>query len=200
MGESGHACGGASGAEWSGFPALVEVAGTARSVVGKGLRLSGIEGGALVEVVGEGFVGDLVVFPTVGSHIEFGLGWSPGGVDQRGRGGLADVGQDPGDGIRVGQEGDEREGRVAGGTDEGKDFIDPGQEGGPSGGTRGACLRRLAWRFRRFGRRSRRSLWKFGIGARELSREGIVFLSPGRDERPQWVWPRTSWVSRAGRR
>jgi hypothetical protein len=41
----------------------------------------------LVEVVGEGFLGDLVVFPTVGpdgSHGELGLGRSPGGVDEGG--------------------------------------------------------------------------------------------------------------------
>lgn len=111
--------------EGSGVPSLIEV------VFRNGLGVGGIELGGLIGVVGEGFVGDLVVFPTGGAHGELGLRGSPGGVDQRGGGGLADVGQDLCDGIRVGQERDERERRVAGGTDEGKDFIDPGQEGCP---------------------------------------------------------------------
>ena len=33
---------------------------------------------------GEGFLGDPVCLPTVEPHGEFGLGWSPGGVDRRG--------------------------------------------------------------------------------------------------------------------
>ena len=71
---------GASEPEELPFRVLVEV------VCGSGLGLGGIEFGRLVEVVGEGFVGDLVVVPTDGPHVELGLGWSPGGMDQRGRG------------------------------------------------------------------------------------------------------------------
>ena len=40
--------------------------------------------GGLVEVVEEESLGGLVVFPTVRPHIEFGLGWSPGGMGERG--------------------------------------------------------------------------------------------------------------------
>ena len=59
-------------------PALIEV------VVRDRFRFSGIERGALVEVVGEGFLGDLFCLPTVGPHGELGLGWSPGGMEERG--------------------------------------------------------------------------------------------------------------------
>ena len=91
VGEFGRTCGGAGGPRRSGSVALVEV------VFGNGLGLSGIELGSLIEVVGEGFLGGLVVVPPVGpdeSHGELGLGWAPGGMEERGRGGLADVGQD----------------------------------------------------------------------------------------------------------
>lgn len=60
-----------------------------------------------------------------------------------GRSGLANVGQDQGDGFRIGDERDEREGRLAGGTDQREDFIDPGQEGGPPGGSGGGGIRCL---------------------------------------------------------
>jgi hypothetical protein len=69
------------------------------------LGVGGVEFGGLVEVVGEGFLGGLVCLPTVGphgSHGELGLRWAPGGVEDRGRGGLADVGQDLADGLGVG--------------------------------------------------------------------------------------------------
>ena len=71
-------------------PALIEVAGTARSVVVDRRRFSGIERGTLVEVVGEGFLGDLFCLPTAGPHGELGLGWTPGRVGERGGGGLAE--------------------------------------------------------------------------------------------------------------
>ena len=54
------AMGGAEGPERSGLPALIEI------VFRNGLGLGGVEFGALVEVVGEGFLGDLVCFPTGG--------------------------------------------------------------------------------------------------------------------------------------
>ena len=83
LGESGRACGGAGGSEESTLPtltlpALIEV------VVRNGLGVGGIEPGGLVEVVEEESLGDLVVFPTVEPHIEFGLGWSRGGMGERG--------------------------------------------------------------------------------------------------------------------
>jgi len=135
MGEFGRTSGGAGGPQGSGTVALVEV------VFGDGLGLSGIELGSLIEVVGEGFLGDLMVVPNVGSHGELGLGWSPGGMEERGRGGLADVGQDLADGLGVSQERDQGERFLAGGTDQGEDFIDPGQEGGPSGWPGGGGIR-----------------------------------------------------------
>ncbi|MFC1576025.1 hypothetical protein ACFL5A_05225, partial [Gemmatimonadota bacterium] len=49
--------------------------------------------------------------------MDFCLGWSPGGMDQRGRGGLTDMGEDLVDGLGISQECDEGEGRLAGGTD-----------------------------------------------------------------------------------
>jgi hypothetical protein len=109
------------------------------------LGIGGIEVGGLVEVVGEESLGDLVVFPTPGPHGELGLGWAPGGMEEWGRGGLADVGQDSGDGLGVGKEGDERERGLAGGADQGENFIDPGQEGGPPGGPGGGDAGWLGW-------------------------------------------------------
>jgi len=50
---------------------------------------------------------------------------------------------------------------------------------------RGACVRWLAWRLLGLGSRRRRSQGEFGIGARELSGEGVVLLGPGCDPRPQ---------------
>jgi len=52
----------------------------------------GVELRRWVEVVREEFLGGIFCFPTGVRDVEFGLGWPPGGMDQRGRGGLADVG------------------------------------------------------------------------------------------------------------
>jgi hypothetical protein len=98
-----------------------------------GFGLSWIELGRLIEVVGEGFLGGLVGFPLGASDVELGLRWPPGRMEEGGRSGLADVGEDLGDGLGVSQECDERERCLTGGTDQGEGFIDPGQEGGPSG-------------------------------------------------------------------
>ena len=125
----GRACGGTGAPERSGAPALALI----EIVLGKGFGIGGIEPRALVEVVEEGFLCDLVVFPTVGLHGEFGLGWSPGWMEEWGRGGLADVGQNLGNGLRIGEEGNEGEGALTGWADEGEDLIDSSQEGGPSG-------------------------------------------------------------------
>jgi hypothetical protein len=107
LGESGRACGGAGGSEESTLPTLtlptlIEV------VVRNGLGVGGIEPGGpgdllttervsrrlagaqrrqpggLVEVVEEESLGGLVVFPTVGPHVELGLRRSPGGMGERG--------------------------------------------------------------------------------------------------------------------
>ena len=95
--------GGAGGPQGSGIPALAEV------VLGNGLGLGGIELGALVEVVGERLLGDLLCFPTVGPHVELGLGWSPGWMKERGRSGLPDVGEDVGNRLGIGEERDKGE-------------------------------------------------------------------------------------------
>lgn len=104
-----RASGGAGGPVRSGVPTLIEVAGTAGSVVGMSSGSVGSNSGGLVEVVGEGFLGEVVYLPTAGPHGELSLGWSPGGADQGRGGGLADVGEDSGDGLGVG-EGPERSG------------------------------------------------------------------------------------------
>ena len=81
FGESIRACGGTGGPQGSCTAALVEV------VFRNRLGVGGIELGGLVEVVGEGFLGGLVCFPTAGPHGfhgEFSLGRSPGGVDEGG--------------------------------------------------------------------------------------------------------------------
>ena len=78
---AGRACGGTGESEGSGLPGLIEVIFRDRLGVG------GIERGGLVEVVGEGCLGGLVVVPPVGpdeSRGELSLGRSPGGVDEGG--------------------------------------------------------------------------------------------------------------------
>ena len=99
-----------------------------------------------LKVVGEGFLGDLFCSPPGPPHGELGLGWSSGWMKERGRSGLTEVGQDLGNGLRIGQERDEREGCVAGWTDQGEDFINACKQSGPLGrlgwlgrGTPGPC-------------------------------------------------------------
>jgi hypothetical protein len=96
-------------------------------VVGDGLRVGGIEFGRLIEVVRGKSLEDLVVLWLLTAHVELGLGWAPGGMNQRRRGGLADVGEDSGDGLGLGEERDEGEGCLADGADQGKHLIDPCQ-------------------------------------------------------------------------
>ena len=55
----------------------------------------------VIEVVWEGFLGDLVLFRPASAHGELGLGWSPGGMEKRGGGRLADVGEDLGDRLEI---------------------------------------------------------------------------------------------------
>jgi len=78
----------------------------------------------LIEVVRRGILGDLVVcLPTEVPDAERGLGRPAGGMDGRGRSGLTDMGEDLGNRLRISQGRDEREGRLAGRTDEGEDFA-----------------------------------------------------------------------------
>ncbi len=135
------------------------VLGLVERVSGDGLGVRGIEGGGLVEVVGEPLLGGFVLFRSVKAHLEFGLGWCPGRKDERGPSGLSDAGQDLGDGCGLGQECDEGQGGIAQRADEGRRFLNTGQEGGPSGGPGGACARcsvfgalaPLAWEGRPWG-------------------------------------------------
>ena len=93
--------------------------------------------------------------------------------------------QNPGDGLGVGQERDEGEGFLAGGTDQGEDLVDPSQKSGPLGGTEGGGIRcprlcglGLGSRGRGFWRKRKR--W-----TGSLSGQGILLPGPGRDERSQ---------------
>lgn len=58
------------------LPALIEV------VLRNGLGVGGIEIGGLIEVVGEGILGDLFCLPTAWAHGKFGLGWPPGRMEE----------------------------------------------------------------------------------------------------------------------
>ena len=134
MGFDGWASGGVGDAEGLPTLALVEV------VVGDGLRVRGVEVGGLVEVVGERFLGGLFWYYTLdpaGTYLEFGLRRSPGGMDQPGRAGLTDVGEDLGDGLGLGEERDEGERRLAAGTDQREHLIDPGRDERPQGSVGG---------------------------------------------------------------
>ena len=112
----------------------------------------------------------------------FCLGRAPGGMEERWRGGLTDVGKDLRDGPGVSQKGDESEGGAAGRADQRERPIDASQECGPPGRPRGAC----GWGFRcrpiGFGRQGRcgpdRQIRDEFLGG------GIVLVSPGRDEGP----------------
>ena len=77
----------------------------------------------------EGFLGldGLFCFATSGAHLEFSLGWPPSGMEEGRRGGLADVGEDLDDGLRIGEERDKGEGGTAGRTGQREDLVDPGQ-------------------------------------------------------------------------
>ncbi len=83
FGFGGCASGGAGEAEELPAEGLVVV------VVGDGLRVGGIKIRGLIEVVRGKSLDDLVVLCLLMAHVEFGLGWAPGGMNQRRRGGLA---------------------------------------------------------------------------------------------------------------
>ncbi len=53
-------------------------------VFGDGLRLGGVELGGLIEVVGEGILGGVFLCRRPGPHVELGLGWSTGRMEERG--------------------------------------------------------------------------------------------------------------------
>jgi len=110
-------------------------------------------------------------------------------MDEWGRSGFTDVGEDSGDGLGVGEKRDEREWRLAGRADQGEDFIDSSQESGPLGRPGGDGVWILGFRagrwagwLGRWGRRGRRK-GKRGIGG--LKGEGVVVVGPGRDQRSQ---------------
>lgn len=113
-------------------PGLVEV------VVRGGFRLGGIELGGLIEVAREVLPGKVFGFGAAG--IELSLRRPAGGMNERRGGGLADVGENPGNRLRVSEERDEGEGGPAGGADQWKDLVDPGQKCGPRGGSRRAYV------------------------------------------------------------
>ena len=104
---------------------LVEV------VVRGGFRLGGIELGGLIEVAWEGFLGDLLCFDYTEAHVELSLRRPPCGMKERRGGGLTDVGENPGNRLRVSEERDEGEGGPAGGADQREDLVDSGQKCGP---------------------------------------------------------------------
>jgi hypothetical protein len=195
--------GGADRPQGSGSAALIEV------VFRKGLGVGGIEPGGpgdslatervsrrlagaqrrqpggLVEVVGEGLLGDLFCLPTVGPHGELGLGWAPGGVDQRGRSGLSDMGQDLCDGLGLGEERDKGERFLAGGTDQREDFIDPSQKSGPPGWPGGGGIRCPPLCPLWLGSRGRGGCRERTGGTGKLNEESVVLLGPFGDERSQ---------------
>ncbi len=85
--------------------------------------------------------------------------------------------------IWVGEERDKREGRLAGGADEGEDFIDPSQEDGPSGRPGRGGIRWQPFCPLWLERRGRWSVWKTGTGY--LIGQCVILLGPGRDQRSQ---------------
>jgi hypothetical protein len=95
------------------------------------------------------------------------------------------VGEDLGNRLRISQERDERERRLTGGADEGKDFIDPSQEDGPPGGPGGGGIRCLSVRFLWLGRLGGGGFWEGKPGTGELSGQGVILPGPGRDQGPQ---------------
>ena len=98
---------------------------------------------------------------------------------------MTDVGEDPGNGLRIGQNGDEGEGRLAGWTDQGEDFIDASQEGDPLGRLgRGGVGWSGCWRLG-FGVRGRGGCREGKAGSVDLSGEGIVLVGPLGNQGPQ---------------
>ena len=170
-----RASGGAGGPERLHPPGLVE------RVFRHGLRVGGIELGSLIEVVREGLLGGLVLFRLAEAHDELGLRRCPGGMEERGRGRLTDVGKDSGDGLQIGEERDEREGCVAGWTDQWEDFINACQESGPLGrlGRPGrGGVRCLGWWGLWLGGRGHRARGERASLDGRLGGEGVVLAGP----------------------
>jgi len=78
-------------------PALIEVVFRDR------FGLDGIETGRLIEVVREGFLDGLFCVSACDPHVELSLWWVSGGMDERGRSGLPDMGEDLGNGLGIGE-------------------------------------------------------------------------------------------------
>ncbi|MFC1661806.1 hypothetical protein ACFL3S_10205 [Gemmatimonadota bacterium] len=85
-----------------GAPGLMKI------VFRHGFGLGRIETGGLIEVVRGGFLGGLFWFPTGVPDAELGLGWSPGRMEEWGRGRLTDVDEDVGNGLGLGEDRNER--------------------------------------------------------------------------------------------
>ncbi|MCJ7627524.1 MAG: hypothetical protein MUO50_03950, partial [Longimicrobiales bacterium] len=96
-----------------------------------------------------------------------------GGMKGRGRGRLTDMGENLGDRPGIGEDRNEREGRLAGWADEGKHLIDPSQQSGPPGGPGRGGVRWLG-------------CWERKARTGEWNGEGIILVGPFDDEGPQW--------------
>ncbi len=125
----------------------------------------------LIEVVRGGLLDDLVGVGGTELEGELGLGGPPCGVESGRRDGLADVGEELGDGQGIGEDRDEGEGRLTGGTDQGEDLIDPGEERGPAGGS--------------------------GRGRWEVRSGGLFGLGVGPVGEGRGSWAGRLWVARA---
>jgi hypothetical protein len=95
------------------------------------------------------------------------------------------MGQDLCDGLGLGEEGDERERFLAGGADQGEDFIDPSQKSRPPGGTGGGGIRCVRLSPLWLDSRSRRGCRERKRGLGSLSGQDIVLPGLLGDQRPQ---------------
>ena len=86
--------------------------------------------------------------------------------------------RDLSDGLRVGEEGDEGEGFLAGGTDQREGFMDSSQEGGPSGRPGRGGVWSLGWWAGWLRGWGRGGCWEERTWAGSLSGEGVVLLGP----------------------
>ena len=95
---------------------LIELEGTARSVVGNGFRIGGVEPAGLIER-------------------EDALGRRASRRQWRGSGGEIEIGEDGVQGNRIRNEGDDAHGSPTRRADERQDIVDTSDEGGPARGS-----------------------------------------------------------------